>query len=169
MSVTPRRSTRGLLFSPSTHRSLLVESSAASFTWASAPTNGDSSFPAHYSAVTRTTGVNTPVVWSRGRSLGRALDAARFEIGDAVAVSLQGGNEGIGIIIDLREEEVEDERLGHDEDNQDDQKVDESFEKTRKVAEVHWLFQRDDLPQVMRDVDLADVSISRQRQVKLMA
>lgn len=95
------------------------------------------------------------MVWSKGKCLGRALKAARFEVGDAVAVTLQGGQEGIAVLIDLWEEEIPEQEGDEDSD-------DEEQETTRKMATVHWCYRKEDLPEVMRSVSMGPVGSERE-------
>lgn len=137
MPVTPRRSTRQTaIFTPLS----AVKQGPARYEWTSSATATDER--THYTSFSRT------------RGTGRKADEARFSIGDGVSVALEGGAEGIGMLVGLWEEPIpEDER----EDDEDDE--DREEEPTRKMACVHWFFRRSDLPSVMRNLTLEDVSL----------
>lgn len=90
----------------------------------------------------------------KGKAKGKATkkkkgDEARFTIGDGVQVAVEGGKEGVGVLVGLWEEPVPAE--SDDEDNTEDR-------GTRMMARIHWFFRRQDLPSVMRNLDLEDVS-----------
>lgn len=71
-------------------------------------------------------------------------------------VSVEGGGDGVGIIKRMweqtedTEEESSDEAEGEDEGDRD----------RVKMAEIHWCFRREDLPGVMKNLNVADVSLS---------
>lgn len=76
-------------------------------------------------------------------------DEARFTIGDGVQVAVEGGKEGVGVLVGLWEEPVPASEDGEDKDKD---------RGTRMMARIHWFFRRQDLPSVMRNLDLEDVS-----------
>lgn len=139
MPVTPRRSTRSnAVFTPTAARVPLD----ATYEWngpgvPAAPIAGPSSARessppkdmnrVDYTAFTRT----------------RRREELHFEIGDGVVVALEGGNEGIGVVTALYEEDA-------DEDDEDE-------EERKRMASVHWFFRRSDLPSVMRSLQLEEV------------
>ncbi|CAK9782561.1 P-loop containing nucleoside triphosphate hydrolase protein [Cutaneotrichosporon oleaginosum] len=129
MPVTPRRSTRQTaIFTPLS----AVKQVPARYEWISGPSSTSPTGRTHYTS------------FERARGAGRKAEEARFAIGDGVSVGLEGGAEGLGLLIDLWEEPVpEDER-------------EEADDETRKMARVHWFFRRSDLPSVMRNLTLED-------------
>lgn len=111
----------------------------------------------------------------------KKTDESRFAIGDGVQVAVEGGKEGVGVLVGLWEEPIPDEEeeeepvrggrsgrgkggvgrggatgrgVKEDEVSGD---VDPS-RGTRMMARIHWFFRRQDLPGVMRNLSLEDVS-----------
>lgn len=78
-------------------------------------------------------------------------DEARFTIGDGVQVAVEGGKEGVGVLVGLWEEPVPPPSDSESEGGKEDR-------GTRMMARIHWFFRRQDLPSVMRNLDLEDVS-----------
>lgn len=176
MPVTPRRSTRSQAFTPVHTQAASVSLAPVNvtFTWTSAPrTDGDKVSYTSFKRVKRSGGRYPDVeIKSRGRAIStgessddddeegdsqpgpsrrRADDEARFAIGDGVAVTVEGGNEGIGMLTALWEEPVE-------ADDEDEEKEDEGDkEETRMMGRVHWFFRKEDLPGVMRNLNLDEV------------
>jgi origin recognition complex subunit 1 len=142
MPVTPRRSTRQTaIFTPLS----AVKAGPARYEWTSAahPDGARTSYTS----------------FARTRGAGRKADEARFSIGDGVSVALEGGAEGIGMLVGLWEEPVSEDEREPDDDELDEH--DEADEPTRRMARVHWFFRRSDLPSVMRNLTLEDVSRPR--------
>ena len=106
MSVTPRRSTRGALFTPSPHPSPAVLRPNTIFSWTSAPLPSTSTRPsAHYKAFTRIV-THSGLTPRKGKArAGKGDEESRFTVGDGVLVSVEGGGEGVGVLIRLWEEE----------------------------------------------------------------
>lgn len=75
-----------------------------------------------------------------------------------MAVALEGGTEGLGIITDMWEEEVEEVEKVEDEEEEEEEVEEEEGEKTVKMAEIHWFLRRHDLPGVMKNLSMEDVS-----------
>lgn len=69
-------------------------------------------------------------------------------------VSVEGGNDGVAVLIDLWEEE-----RSEDDDEEDEEDGDEVEEEhgPLMMAEVHWLLRRGDLPDVRRNFKVDDV------------
>lgn len=82
-------------------------------------------------------------------------DEARFAIGDGVQVAVEGGKEGVGVLVGLWEEPVPPPSDSESDGGKEDR-------GTRMMARIHWFFRRQDLPSVMRNLDLEDVSHSQQ-------
>lgn len=78
----------------------------------------------------------------------------KFAVGDGVLVSVEGGNDGVAVLIDLWEEE-----RSEDDDEEDEEDGDEVEEEhgPLMMAEVHWLLRRRDLPDVRRNFKVDDV------------
>jgi origin recognition complex subunit 1 len=92
-----------------------------------------------------------------GPSKRRGETETRFAVGDGVSVAVEGGNEGIGMLTALWEEDGE--------DDDDESTVSGSRHTTperetgpRMVARVHWFFRKEDLPGVMTRLALEEVS-----------
>jgi origin recognition complex subunit 1 len=162
MSVTPRRSTRGVIFSPSPFSTPHASTSNTTYNWLSAPiSSSHSSYQEGRTSYTSYSRVTT-----KPRRKGE--DESRFHLGVGVIVSVEGGGEGVGILIGLWEEEVgeddedsqaSDEGRGEEDDGDGEKDGDvEDGPKTRKLAEVHWCFRKQDLPSVMKNLQVADVS-----------
>ena len=78
----------------------------------------------------------------------------KFAIGDGVLVSVEGGNDGVAVLIDLWEEERSED--DEEEDEEDGDEVEEEHGPLM-MAEVHWLLRRQDLPDVRRNFKVDDV------------
>ena len=197
MATTPRRSTRGAIFTPSPFPSPAAIAPNTTFAWTSAPTStstSTSSNPSHlstggpstlpltdrrtyYNSFTRITSHSgfTPRKGPKGikgrPKVGKEDEESRFSIGDGVLVKLEGNSEGVGVLIRLWEEPEEkaEEESEKDEDaEQKDAKDgvygedDEDEEMgTSMMAEIHWCFRRQDLPGIMKNLSVEDVSVSR--------
>lgn len=134
MPVTPRRSTRSsAVFTPTARAPL-----DATYEWTSAPRPGPST-RVHFTSYARTL----------------RRQESRFAIGDGVVVALEGQNEGIGMVTKLYEEDEEAEE--GDRDEQQEQQEQQPRGR-RRMASVHWFFRKSDLPMIMRNVHLAEVS-----------
>lgn len=79
------------------------------------------------------------------------------------------GGDGVGILVGLYEEEGKAGDEDDDDENEDEDNVDEDGagvgddgeeeeKETRMMAEVHWCFRRKDLPGVMKNLSVEDVS-----------
>lgn len=156
--ATPRRSTRSsaaAIFTPLS----AVRAPPATYTWTSNPVASTSSSSAgrtHYTSFAR---IRSAAATPRRK---KDDDEARFALGDGVSVTVEGGNEGIGMLTALWEEPVpEDEDEDEDGDREKERDGDEEAGegRTRKMARVHWFFRRSDLPSVMRNLTLEDVSV----------
>jgi origin recognition complex subunit 1 len=159
---TPRRSTRGAVFTPTP------------FHWTSAPLLPPSALSqtqtagkTYYNSFTRiTTSVNTnsingiEQIKGKGKGKGKEKEQERrFTVGDGVVVGVEGGSEGIGILVRLWEvKEPEEDGDDGSEAGQVDGKVEKEAEKTRMMGEIHWCFRRQDLPGIMKNLTVADVS-----------
>jgi origin recognition complex subunit 1 len=75
------------------------------------------------------------------------------------------GGDGVGVVIGLwqdtrsRERIREDEGRGDDEDEEEEEEEEEGPAKGM-MAEVHWCFRKQDLPSVMKNLNVEDVSLS---------
>jgi origin recognition complex subunit 1 len=82
-------------------------------------------------------------------------------------VAVEGGNEGVGVLVRLWEEPAD------DGDEEDEEESRDSMEGTREsgngsdqeedmrmMAEVHWCFRRQDLPGIMKNLSVEDVCSS---------
>lgn len=85
----------------------------------------------------------------------RKGDEARFALGDGVQVAVEGGKEGVGVLVALWEEPAPDTDTEAD---GADAPTDGKDAETRMMARIHWCFRRQDLPSVMRNLELEDVS-----------
>lgn len=163
MSFTPRRSTRGAIFTPSPHPSTsALREPDTTYTWlSSSSTRPDSPHP-HYNSFSRV--VTHPLDSRRGKGKGKSkdgVDESRFAVGDGVMVAVEGGSEGVGVLIRLWEEPPESDETEDGEDEDDD--GDESSRGDedngpRMMGEVHWCFRRQDLPGIMKNLSVEDVS-----------
>jgi origin recognition complex subunit 1 len=93
-------------------------------------------------------------------------EESRFAIGDGVLVDVEGGADGVGVLIRLWEEPDKDEDEEGDEDSNGGndsarrKRKEENGDATevRMMAEVHWCFRRKDLPGIMKNLTVEDVS-----------
>ncbi len=187
MTITPRRSTRGAgIFAPSPLTPAFTASNVT-FTWASGPTTDTTSnttkpsssssseagpsskrntYYRSFDRITSHTGLTPRRKGGQGKGQ-KKDDVDRFTVGDGVLVSVEGGNDGVGILIRLWEEpgddDDDDERDVVDDDEEQEQeqeKSDDGGEKGPKMmAEIHWCFRRQDLPGIMKNLSVEDVSI----------
>lgn len=195
--TTPRRSDRGVIFTPvasptpgptptpaaaSSSRGKVAPTIATSYHWLTAPyyPSGSSSSGAedavpHYTAYKRLVDRTTLVKRRKHAKVG--FEESRFAVGDGVLVNVQGGNDGVGILVRLWEEEEEDsdesDESGSESDGDDDVDGDEQgnggvgvrgkgkngrkAKSTTMMGEIHWCFRRSDLPSMMRDLSVAEV------------
>lgn len=182
--VTPRRSTRGAIFTPSPHPTQAVAQANTTYHWLSAPlndaahTNGESSSGSgssssttkriRYNSFRRIVGAGqTPT--GRKRKVAKGDEESRFTVGDGVLVGVDGGD-GVGILIGLwqdntprssgRNGDGDGDWDGGSDDEDEDEDEEEDYEGSgkRMMAEVHWCFRRQDLPGVMKNLNVQDVS-----------
>ena len=66
-------------------------------------------------------------------------------------VSVEGGNDGVAVLIDLWEEERS------EDDEEEDEEDGEEEKSPLMMAEVHLLLRRQDLPDVRRNFKVDDV------------
>lgn len=171
MAVTPRRSTRGALFTPSPHPSQVAAPANTSYEWISAPTPASSSRTTYTSFrrivhhPTQGAGPSRTPLKQR-KKVGKSDEESRFTVGDGVMVGVDGGD-GVGVVIGLwqdtrsRERIREDEGRGdEDEDERDEDEEEEEGPAKGMMAEVHWCFRKQDLPSVMKNLNVEDVSLS---------
>lgn len=177
-TFTPRRSARGQIFTPSPAPSAVIQPKNVTFAWTSAPLRASDSIPpsldpdgvrTYYNSFTRITShtnrssqLLTP---GKRPKAGKGDEEARFSIGDGVLVKVEGGTDGVGVLIRLWEEpEPEDEEDPESEEEQDEVDENEAVDKeekgkgTRMMGEVHWVFRRQDLPGIMKNLSVKDVS-----------
>ncbi|KAK8854793.1 hypothetical protein IAR55_003532 [Kwoniella newhampshirensis] len=190
---TPRRSTRGTIFTPTPHSSsharahqpnttyawtsapiLPASSSSSTFSPARNATAGTSasggiagsSSETRYNSFTRIisrTG-STPLKQTPVPGLGKKIvragkgdEESRFTVGDGVLVAVEGGDEGVGVLIGLWEEPEDED---HDEEegaegNYGEEEEEENEDKGPKMmAEIHWAFRKQDLPGIMKNVQV---------------
>lgn len=182
--VTPRRSTRGAIFTPSPHPTQAVAQANTTYHWLSAPlndstnANGESSSGSsaiasssgpkrtRYNSFRRIVGAGqTPT--GRKRKVAKGDEESRFTVGDGVLVGVDGGD-GVGVLIGLWQDNTPpsgDRNGDGDGDGDSDQEEEEEEEEEdyegsgrRMMAEVHWCFRRQDLPGVMKNLNVQDVS-----------
>ena len=143
MAITPRRSTRGTLFTPSPHPSPALIQPDTSFSWTSAPhPSSSSSKETNYNSFKRLT-THSGLTPRKGKPIksGKADDEARFSVGDGVMVSVEGGGEGVGILTALWEE-MPDEKSILGNESGDDEEEEEENDGPKMMAKVHWCFRR---------------------------
>jgi origin recognition complex subunit 1 len=155
---TPRRSGRGAIFTPTPQPtpSKSIHPNTT-FHWTSQRLAPPSYLPdtercnkTYYNSFTRITS-HPGLTPGKGKGKSRAReDERRFTVGDGVIVDVEGGNEGVGVLVRLWEEEQA--------DNEEDLEQDEDDgEVMRMMGEVHWCFRRQDLPGVMKNLSVQDV------------
>lgn len=187
MAVTPRRSTRGAIFTPSPHPAQATAQANTTYHWLSAPlpdtanqgessSSGSSSSKTRYNSFRRIVGSSssgqslTPV---RGKKkVGKGDQESRFAVGDGVMVGVDGGD-GVGVLIGLWHDHTPHNRDrdgdGDGSDNEDEVEDEDEDEVgtegsgKRMMAEVHWCFRGQDLPSIMKNVKVQDVSLPLQR------
>lgn len=143
---------------------------ATSYHWLSAPyyPSGPSSSGAedavpHYTAYKRL--VDRMTLVKRRKHAKKGFEESRFAVGDGVLVNVQGGNDGVGILVRLWEEEEEeseddsasDSDSERDGDGGQQQRTEGKKRNVTMMGEVHWCFRRSDLPSMMRDLSVAEV------------
>lgn len=88
-------------------------------------------------------------------------------------VNVEGGNDGVGILVKLWEEEDSDSEDEDDSDSDSDDSDDDHAGETvgagvgggkgnskkSMLAEIHWCFRRQDLPGIMKNLTVAEVSL----------
>ncbi len=74
-------------------------------------------------------------------------------------VAVEGGGEGVGVLIELREEPEDEIDEDEEEEDEEDEEEDEEDEERgpKMMAEIHWCFRRQDLPGVMKNLCVEDV------------
>lgn len=82
----------------------------------------------------------------------------KFTVGDGVLVNVEGGNDGVAVLIDLWEEE-----RSEDDSEEDEEDGEEEEKGPLMMAEVHWLLRRQDLPDVRRNFKVDDVSKKKKK------
>jgi origin recognition complex subunit 1 len=156
---TPRRSTRGAVFTPTPQPTPLSSLHPnTTYHWTSSPLPPPPSLPSlqtstktYYNSLTRITS-HSGLTPKKGKGRAR-VEEKRFTVGDGVVVGVEGGNEGIGVLIRLWEEESVGEE-DYEEDNTGNGGQDGDM---KMMGEVHWCFRRQDLPGVMKNLTVADV------------
>lgn len=161
MALTPRRSTRGAVFTPSPFPSPSLAApsdTATTYQWLSPAIYPENSDTPHYTSLRRSVaGTNTPGR-RKGKGKAKGDDDTRFTVGDGVVVSVDGNGEGVGVITKMWEEEVKKEEDDDEGDGAEEEDEGEEGEKTVKMAEIHWCFRRRDLPSIMKNITVEDVS-----------
>ena len=172
--ITPRRSTRGQIFTP-TQSTPAQQPKNVTYQWTSSPLPLSDSNPASLDPEGRRTYYDsykriTTSIPKRTANLtpGRQRKAPKaeeeeFDIGDGVLVKVEGGADGVGILIRLWEEPDDDESDEEDEEKEDDEEEtpgEKEKAETKMMGEVHWCFRREDLPSVMKNLTVYDVSLS---------
>ncbi|KAL7422761.1 Origin recognition complex, subunit 1 [Cryptotrichosporon argae] len=170
MAATPRRSTRGSLFTPSPFPSpAAVAPADTTYTWLSAPrpsaTASSSTAAAPPAARTYYTSLSRVTSRGSGETAGgtprkkrKGDEESRFSVGDGVSVNVEGGNEGVGVLTALWEQ-VGKEDDADDEDEERQSTAGDAGDNEggkRMMAEIHWFFRKQDLPSVMRNVQVED-------------
>ena len=148
MSVTPRRATRSSVFTPSP--SILtpdqIQPEESTFRWtSSAQTDQADPFKTHYTSFARLSSTSS-------RKKAKPSEEKRFALGDGVQVSVDGG-EGVGVLIRLWSQPR---TVDEDEEESEDG---ESQGEEDMMGEVHWVFRREDMPGIMKNVSVEDVSL----------
>ena len=186
---TPRRSTRGQIFTPSPSAGPSLQPKNVIFGWTSAPLPASASLPAdldtegkrtYYNSFTRITSSSRRAqpLLTPGKRVKAAQgdEEARFSVGDGVLVKVEGGTDGVGVLVRLWEEPDDADDGDEEEDGQDDEEGEggaggradggsrngdgtssKSKSKTRMTAEIHWCFRRKDLPGIMKNLSVEDV------------
>ena len=170
MAVTPRRSTRGALFTPSPHPSQVAAPANTSYEWLSAPTSVSTSRTTyssfrrivHHAAQSQAGPSRTPL--KQRKKVAKGDEESRFTVGDGVMVGVDGGD-GVGVVIGMWEAHtIEGEDRDQDEDEEDNERGEEDEEEDGPakgmMAEVHWCFRKQDLPSVMKNLNVEDVSLA---------
>jgi origin recognition complex subunit 1 len=76
------------------------------------------------------------------------------------------GGDGVGVVIGLWQDTRSRERIREDEGRGDEDEEEEEEEEEEEglakgmMAEVHWCFRKQDLPSVMKNLNVEDVSLS---------
>jgi len=155
MTVTPRRSVRGALRTPSPHPSPALIRPDTTYAWTAWPLPSSPNSLPHYNSFIRIiSGSGLRPQKSKARA-GKSDEDSRFTVGDGVMVSVEGGSEGVGVLIRLWEEREETESDGEEEDEEEEEEEEERG--PMMMAEVHWCFRRQDLPGVMKNLSVEDV------------
>jgi origin recognition complex subunit 1 len=170
MSFTPRRSTRGAVFTPSPFPSSSLAGpstdTSTSYHWLSPATYPSGSTEPHYTSLKRVIDLTNTPGRRKGKGKAKAGDGeTKFNVGDGVMVAVEGSSEGVGIITRMWEEEVQKEK---DEDESDEEMPDQEEEGEKemiKMAEIHWCFRRFELPGIMKNLTVEDVSLSRTQRI----
>ena len=174
-TFTPRRSARGQIFTPSPNPETSLQAKNVIFGWTSAPLNPSLSVPAqldpedkktYYNSFTRITTKtrrSEPLATPGKRpKAAKGDEESRFAIGDGVLVKVEGNADGVGVLVRLWEEpEEKDEDDDESEEDGDGKSKAEEEERrgTRMMAEIHWCFRRQDLPGIMKNLTVEDVSV----------
>lgn len=162
MSFTPRRSARSEIFTPVPQSPAAQATAAATtFHWLSNASYPDGPDKPHYSSYKRLVNKAALVKRRRTNNAKSGLEESRFSIGDGVLVNVDGGNDGVGILLRLWEEDDADSDDEEESDDSEDDSDDESSEEGNKklmMAEIHWCFRQQDLPGVMKNLNVAEVS-----------
>ncbi|WWC71564.1 uncharacterized protein I206_105522 [Kwoniella pini CBS 10737] len=184
---TPRRSTRGNIFTPSptSNNSKLLKSTKLNtiYKWNSAPLNSlnkeeeEEEGKIKYNSFSKIikknnrndlTTITPSNLINRKIKIEKEDEESRFTIGDGVLINLEGGNQGVAILIGLYEDFNYYKKNNHDNDDQekeeeeeeenDDNDNDDDFEekKSKMMAEIHWAFRKSDLPSIMKNVNIEE-------------
>lgn len=162
MAVTPRRSTRGAIFTPSPHPAQAVAQANTTYHWLSAPLDS-SSTKIRYNSFRRILHPSALAPRRGRKKVAKGDEESRFTVGDGVLVGVDGGD-GVGVLIGLWQDlsPPEDDESDDDEDGAEDEEHEQDEEEEgsgkRMMAEVHWCFRRQDLPGVMKNLNVQDVS-----------
>lgn len=168
MAITPRRSTRGAIFTPSPHPSQAIAQANTTYHWLSAPLDASSSSTkTRYNSFRRILHPSAPGLTSRRgaggsrKKVAKGAEESRFTVGDGVLVGVDGGD-GVGVLIGLWEdlsppEEEEGARSDDDQEEEEEEEQEAEGSGKRMMAEVHWCFRRQDLPGVMKNLNVQDV------------
>jgi hypothetical protein len=100
------------------------------------------------------------------KKVAKGDEESRFTVGDGVMVGVDGGD-GVGVVIGLWQDEKggsesEIEYGGDEEGDKEREEEEEEEEGPAKgmMAEVHWCFRKQDLPSVMKNLNVEDVSLA---------
>ncbi|WVO13435.1 hypothetical protein L204_101051 [Cryptococcus depauperatus] len=174
MSIqTPRRSTRGQVFTPSftappspraMHPNIVYEWNSKPLSVETLP-DGTRRIRHKTLKKIRSRRNGTPLKFKKADE----VSERHFSLGDGVLVKVEGNRDGVGILVGLWQEEppTQNQKQGSDgEEGEED--------GPRMMSEIHWAYRREDMPSVMKSVQVEDnevllgsaSSLTRERYVR---